>query len=279
MNIGEWLRGAKAALVESGCPDPEIDARWIAEDVLGMTRSEIKFESDRAIATDEHERLNAMLRRRAAGEPVQYILQSADFMGLKFYVDHRVLIPRQDTECLVEAVTVAIRKMEAPSVLDLCTGSGAIGLSLKTLAPDAEVVLTDVSRDALEVARKNMRLLNVEVAIRHGDLYKAVGRDRFDCIVSNPPYIPRADMANLQREVQYEPEIALDGGPDGLEFYRRIAEGAPGHLNPGGSIYLEVGQGEAADVLNMLTTRIQCAESGILKDLNGIDRIVWARSV
>lgn len=279
MNIGEWLRNAAAMLCESGCPDPEIDARWIMEDTLHMNRAEIKFQAERTITPDQLDMLNALLRRRLNGEPVQYILESADFMGMKFYVDSRVLIPRQDTETLVEAATVAIRRMENPAVLDMCTGSGAIGLSLKTLVPNAEVTLSDISRDALEVAKKNSVLLSAEVALRHGDLYKAIGRESFDCIVSNPPYIPRADMAQLQREVQFEPALALDGGLDGLDLYRRIAEGAPDHLNSGGYIFLEVGIGEANDVLNLIKENIDCEEAGIINDLNGIERIVWARRV
>ena len=279
MNIAEWLGRARATLAESGCPDPDIDARWMAEDVLGMTRTELKFESDRAVPAETLARLDAMLQRRAGGEPVQYILGSADFMGLRFSVDRSVLIPRQDTETLVEAALIALRAYDAPSALDLCTGSGCIGLSIKSLAPHAAVTLSDISRDALEVARRNMRALGVEAELRHGDLFAAVGRDRFDLIVSNPPYIPSGELAGLQREVRYEPALALDGGPDGLDVYRRIAAEAPEHLNPGGSVYLEVGAGEADAVLSLLRERVDCADSGFIKDLNQIDRVVWARSV
>ena len=279
MNIAEWLGRARATLAESGCPDPDIDARWMAEDVLGMTRTELKFESERAVPAEALARLDAMLQRRAGGEPVQYILGSADFMGLRFSVDRSVLIPRQDTETLVEAALIALRGYDAPSALDLCTGSGCIGLSIKSLAPHAAVTLSDISRDALEVARRNMRALGVEAELRHGDLFAAVGRARFDLIVSNPPYIPRGELAGLQREVRYEPALALDGGPDGLDVYRRIAAEAPEHLNPGGSVYLEVGAGEAEAVLALLRERVDCADSGIIKDLNQIDRVVWTRSV
>ena len=142
----------RTALTESGCPDPAIDARWMAEDVLRMTRTDLKFEGDREVTPGAMDRLNAMLARRAAGEPVQYILESADFMGLRFYVDKRVLIPRQDTETLVENALIAVTQLGDPAVLDLCTGSGCVGLSLKNLAPRASVTLTDISRDALEVA-------------------------------------------------------------------------------------------------------------------------------
>ena len=279
MTIGEWLRHARDVLTESGCPDPHIDSRWIAEDTLGLTRTELHFESERAVDADTLERLEDRLRQRASGEPVQYILNSAYFMGLKFYVDNRVLIPRQDTESLVEAVIVALHELSEPDVLDLCTGSGAIGLSVKTLIPSANVTLTDVSRDALEVARKNAHDLNVDVEFRHGDLFKAVGKDRFDLIASNPPYIPHGDLAGLQREVRREPMLALDGGSDGLELYRRIAADAAAHLNPGGFIFLEVGVGEAEPVLSLITENIVCAQAGVTNDLNGIPRIVWARSV
>ena len=174
MTIGEWLRHAKDALAESGCPDPQIDSRWIAEDTLGLSRSEMHFETERSLSPEEHERLEALLQRRVQGEPVQYLLHSACFMGLNFYVDSRVLIPRQDTETLVEAVIVALRQLEKPRMLDLCAGSGAIGLSVRTLVPGADVTLADCSRDALEVVRENARRLGVDVEIRHGDLFRAV---------------------------------------------------------------------------------------------------------
>ena len=279
MTIGEWLRHAKDALAESGCPDPQIDSRWIAEDTLGLSRSEMHFETERSLSPEEHERLEALLQRRVQGEPVQYLLHSACFMGLNFYVDSRVLIPRQDTETLVEAVIVALRQLEKPRMLDLCAGSGAIGLSVRTLVPGADVTLADCSRDALEVVRENARRLGVDVELRHGDLFRAVWHQKFDLIASNPPYIPTGDLPLLQREVQREPQLALDGGGDGLEFYRRIAADAPEHLNPGGSIYLEVGAGQADAVRALLTERMECAEAGVINDLNGIPRVVWARSV
>lgn len=279
MNITDWLRHAKAVLTETGCPDPEIDARWMAEDVLGMTRVDLKFEGDREVTADQQDRLNGMLSRRAAGEPVQYILERADFMGLKFHVDRRVLIPRQDTETLAEHALIALSGRGEAEVLDLCTGSGCVGLSLKSLAPLAHVTLTDVSKEALEVAKLNAGQLGLDVDIRCGDLFRAVGRQRFDLIVSNPPYIPHIELAGLQREVRHEPALALDGGRDGLEIYRRIAQDAPRHLNPGGAIYLEVGIGEAEAVRALLKINLNCAESGIIKDLNGIERVVWAKGV
>ena len=278
MNISEWLKRAQERLTATGCPDPAIDARWIAEDALGMTRQSLVFESDRAIPHGQLTRLESMLDRRAAGEPVQYILGSADFMGLKFRVGHGVLIPRQDTETLVEAALIELRQRPgAPAVLDLCAGSGCIGLSLASLAPNARLTLSDISPEALEIARANQRELGVRAELRQGDLFAAVGRDRFDLIVSNPPYIPRAELEGLQREVRFEPRIALDGGLDGLDFYRRIARHAAEHLNPGASVFLEVGVSEAPAVLEMLKAHLPCVQAGTVKDLNGVERVVWAK--
>lgn len=277
MNISEWLAQAEARLAASGCPDPQVDARWMAEDTLGMTRTDLKFESDRAIPADALDRLTAMLNRRCAGEPVQYILGSADFMGLKFEVGPAVLIPRQDTETLVEAAMIDLQGRSDAAVLDLCAGSGCIGLSLASLAPSARVTLADASCDALEIARRNAHALGVKAELRHGDLFHAVGRERFDLIASNPPYIPRSELADLQREVQFEPRLALDGGADGLDFYRRIAEEAADHLNAGASVYLEVGTGQAADALDLLKAGLPRAETGVIRDLNGIERVVYAK--
>lgn len=278
MNIAEWLNRARTLLAESGCPDPEIDARWIAEDVLGLSWAELRFEGVRAVDGSRLARLEECLRRRADGEPLQYILGRCSFMGLEFRVDRRVLIPRQDTEALVEAALIELRARPAPAVLDLCTGSGCVGLSLKNLAPGCDVTLTDLSADALDVARANAKALGADARLRRGDLFEAVGGERFDLIVSNPPYIPRPDLSALQREVRCEPRLALDGGDDGLALYRRIAEGAAEHLNPGGAVYLEVGLGQAAAVLALLRERLPGAASGAIQDLNRIDRVVWARA-
>ena len=279
MNISEWLKHARDRLEETGCPDPDIDARWIAEDALGMTRQALFFESDRAIPMPQLIRLESMLDRRAAGEPVQYILGSADFMGIKFRVDGSVLIPRQDTETLVEAALIDLRgRSGQPAVLDLCAGSGCIGLSLASLAPNARVTLSDVSPKALEIARANQRELGVKAELRQGDLFDAVKGERFDVIASNPPYIPTSELDALQREVRFEPRIALDGGADGLDFYRRIARSAPDHLAPGGAIFLEVGAGEAPAVLALLSAALPGGEAGTVKDLNGIERVVYGKT-
>lgn len=278
MTIGEWIRQAASALTEAGCPDPAVDSVWIAEDILKMTRAQLRFEEGNELDSGKLAELNGCLDRRIAGEPVQYILQRADFMGLKFYVDKRVLIPRQDTETLVENAIVELQGRKDPKVLDLCCGSGCIGLSIKTLVPHAKVTLADISGDALDVAKKNAKELDAEASFKHGDLFRAIGKEKYDLIASNPPYIPAADMEVLQKEVRFEPELALYGGEDGLDIYRRIAQEASAHLNEGGALLMEVGEGEAKDVLALVQENMDCAESGIIRDLNGIERIVWARS-
>lgn len=278
MTIGEWIRQAAASLEKAGCPDPAVDSMWIAEDILKMTRANLRFEEHSVLDSGKLAELNACLERRMAGEPVQYILERADFMGLKFYVDQRVLIPRQDTETLVENAIIELQGRHEPRVLDLCCGSGCIGLSIASLVPQAKVTLSDISGDALDVAKKNAKALDTDVAFKHGDLFKAVGKEKFDLIASNPPYIPAADMEVLQKEVRFEPELALYGGEDGLDIYRRIAAEASAHLNSGGALLMEVGEGEARDVLALVQENMDCEDSGIIRDLNGIERIVWARS-
>lgn len=278
MIISEWLKHARDRLTQNNCPDPDIDARWIAEDALGMTRQALVFEGDQAIPRHQLYRLEAMLDRRAAGEPVQYILGSADFMGLRFRVDGAVLIPRQDTETLVEAALIELRQRQGnPALLDLCAGSGCVGLSLASLAPNARITLADISPEALEVARANQKALGVKAELRQGDLFSAVGRERFDIIASNPPYIPTGALSGLQREVRFEPRIALDGGADGLDFYRRIAEDAADHLNPGGAIFLEVGIHQAQPVLELVRAKLPCTQAGTIRDLNGIERVVFGK--
>ena len=283
MTLDAWLMEARQRLRAAGCPDPAIDAAWLLEDGLGLSRIEARLQRARALTAAEAERLEAMLARRAAGEPVQYVTGRADFMGYTFYVDSRVLIPRADTENLVEFAAECLRARYAEArrplaVLDVCTGSGAIGLSLAKLCPFARVTLADLSADALAVAARNAAALGVDAALVQGDLFAPVAGHAFDLIACNPPYIPRGDLDGLQREVRREPRLALDGGTDGLDFYRRIAAEADALLAPGGSIVLEVGIHQADMVRQMLAdSPIAPKATGIRKDLQGIDRVVWAQ--
>ena len=277
--VKEILNIGCRQLEECGFADAAIDSKLLYCHLMNVTNTQLILEYQKILPDALCDEYFKLLDIRSSGVPLQHITGVQDFMGLEFMVNEHVLIPRQDTETLVESVIVALHEFKDPDVLDLCAGSGAIGLSIQSLLPSANVTLSDVSKDALEVVRRNAHELNLDVDIRHGDLFKAVGRDTFDLIASNPPYIPRGDLSALQREVLREPMLALDGGQDGLDIYRRIAQEAGAHLNPGGFLYLEVGIGEVEPVLTLATQNIQCAQAGVFNDLNGIPRVVWARSV
>lgn len=266
IKLGAFLKYAAERLSPS--PDAEADALWIAEECLSLPRSRVRTQLLRALTEEEEALLMRALERRISGEPVQYIFERAPFMAYEFFVDKRVLIPRMDTENLCEAAYNYIRKKKGAKVLDLCAGSGAIGISLKRMCPHISVTLSDISADAGDVQRINAEGLD-NVEILTGDMFSTVSGRRFDLIVCNPPYIPSRDIPGLQAEVRLEPKLALDGGDDGLDFYRLLADNYRSYLNEGGRIYMEIGYDQAEAV---------CALFGggtVIKDLSGNDRVVW----
>lgn len=235
-----------------------------------------------------------LVERRAKGEPLQYIIGSQEFMGLTFKVTHDVLIPRQDTETMVEdAIEVInkgtlrgeayIKQGNVKDVLDLCCGSGAIGISVAKFCPGTKVVCSDVSLDAVKVAESNAKACGCKsVKFETGDLFEPfsgkIGKKKFDMIISNPPYIQTEVISTLQTEVKdFEPLIALDGGQDGLDFYRRIVEAAPMHLHKRGVLIMEIGYDQGEAVTEMLDKNEQFADIVCLKDLAAKDRIIVAR--
>ena len=275
MNWGEWLASAYRRLETSGDFDARWDADWLLAGEMGVSRAALRLHRDDALADDTRARLENRLNRRVSGEPLQYILGDTGFMGLTFFCDRSALIPRQDTETLVETALERMKGMVRPAVLDLCCGTGAIGLSIAHYRRDAFVTLTDVSADALALAEENRRALNIENAVlKQGDLFEAVRGETFDVILTNPPYLTQSDMDELQREVRCEPALALYGGADGLAFYRRIASEAAAYLKDGGVIWLEVGQGQAEDVCALF--RPPMGRTGVHRDMNGIERVVEA---
>jgi release factor glutamine methyltransferase len=279
MTIQQTLTEAARQLAAAGVPDPAQDALLLLAHILNKNPLSVRLDGARELSPDDSARYRALLLHRAERQPLQYLTGEQWFYGLPFAVDERVLIPRQETESLCELGILHLRTLQCPAALDLCTGSGAIAVTLKRQCPHAQVSAADLSPDALAVARSNAERHQAAIAFYQGDLFAPLGNLSFDLILSNPPYIETADCATLQEEVLREPLMALDGGADGLDFYRRIAEDAPKHLNPGGAIYLEAGIDQARDILDMLRRHLQCADSGIIKDLNHIDRVVWARSV
>lgn len=256
MNARDWLRDASRSVE---------DARWMLVDA-GVTRL------DEPLEPALNSKLDAWLARREAGEPLAYITGVAAFYGLELRVNPHVLIPRQDTEVLCEAAIAHVRP--GARVLDLCTGSGALAIAIKIRCPQALVTATDISPDALAVARANAKRLGADVDFCCGDLFGAVSGERFDVILSNPPYINDLDMRSLQREVTHEPQLALRGGEDGLDFYRRIAASLPAALTPTGVALLEVGYDQAQAVSGLLRQALPDGIVAITKDLSGIDRVV-----
>lgn len=229
---------------------------------------------------DLESRLDSLIKRRISGEPIQYITGIAEFMGLDFMVSRGVFIPRPETELLVEEVLRSSGCFSSISILDLCTGSGNIGISMAKLMPCIKVIATDVSGQALETARKNSLKHKVDNRIKfyQGNLFDALiidKKQKFDIIGCNPPYIKEQDLDTLQKEIMFEPEIALNGGKDGLDFYRRIADSAHRYLNKKGAIILELGFGQAQEVMNIFSGINIYKIQEPVKDFAGIERVLW----
>ena len=246
----------------------ETDAEWIVSIVTGIKRSELG--GDSRVKSSHIDKIEELAAERIKGKPLSYVLGNADFYGYEIKVDERVLIPRPETEELVSEVLKVVKNTD--KVLDLCTGSGAIALVINKKS-GAAVTATDISEAALEVAKENFKQFDAAVETRLIDLYGDLS-EKFDIIVSNPPYIKTEEIDTLDKEVKdYEPRIALDGGEDGLDFYRRICEGAKLRLNEHGKLFLEAGYGEAEEIKKMLENDFNVE---IIKDISGIDRIIKA---
>ena len=242
------------------------DAEWLVSTIAGKKRSELAGNADK-ISPSVVEKINAAVNERLTGRPLWYVLGTCDFYGYELYVDERALIPRPETEQLCERAIGSINKDS--EVLDLCTGSGAIAIVLK-LKTGASVTATDISDDALSLARKNAEKLGADVEFLQGDLFAAT-EQKFDVIVSNPPYVRSKDIDGLQKEISFEPRIAFDGGEDGLEIYRRIAAEVKSHLKENGKLFLEIGY-DQKDAITDLFADFSSVET--FKDYGGNDRIV-----
>jgi release factor glutamine methyltransferase len=263
--------------------DARLQAELLLAAVLDLKRLDLYLQFDRLLHPTEVERYRDYVRQRLKRVPLQYITGEVAFRHLELNVTPAVLIPRPETEVLVDVALARLDAHEAPRCLDLCSGSGAIALSLAHECAKAEVVACDVSEQALEVAQGNEERCNLEGRVTWicGDLFASLqDASPFDLIVSNPPYVCHGDIGGLEPEVRdYEPHLALDGGEDGLDIYRRIAETAPGFLAPGGHLLLEVGDNQADSVTNILEQVGHYKELEAVADLNDIPRIVVARAL
>ncbi len=263
-------------LTSAGVPDPQTDARLLLAHVTELPPVELLLHGTQGLTPEQEQRFSSLLLSRASRMPLQYLLGTLCFYGLPFRVDERALIPRPETEILCETALAFMQALPAPWVLDLCTGSGAIAVTIKHECPGAEVTASDISPNALALARENARLNRAEVRFVAGDLFAPVAGERFHCIVSNPPYIESIACSSLQPEVLREPLLALDGGTDGLHFYRRIAAEAFDHLYPGGLLCLEIGDTQAKSVCELLAEQFPCERIAVLADLCGLPRVVCA---
>jgi release factor glutamine methyltransferase len=270
------LNWTKEYLAGKGVENPRLEAEWMLCEALSLDRVGLYLNFDKPLSESELAAYRGMVARRGKREPLQYILGSQEFMGLDFQVSPAVLIPRHDTEVLVSE---GIKRGEAArSILDIGAGSGCVAIALAKALTGAEVCAVDISGEALAVARDNAQKNDAPVQFFQGSLLEPFAGRRFDMILSNPPYIPKAELATLQQEVRaFEPLGALDGGADGLDFYRAIVARAPEHLSAGGWLLFEVGAGQAPDVLALLQSGGLSAESFTALDPAGIERVVGGR--
>jgi release factor glutamine methyltransferase len=275
--VGRVVRWAADDFRARGIESPRLEAELLLAHALGTDRMRIIVESERALAEDELARYRELIQRRRKGEPVAYLRGYKEFYGRSFRVDKRVLVPRADTEILVEtALARTADRSMGRRYLDLCTGSGCVAISLARERPGSQLFAVDSSRAALEVARENGVRLGAVVAWLEGDLFEplaAFSNLSFDLITANPPYIPEGEIASLSVDIRaFEPRLALSGGEDGLDALKRIVSGAPRFLRKGGVLAVEMGMGQASRVQALF------AEAGfegvrVDKDYGGHDRV------
>lgn len=256
-----------------GRPQPHRDAQEIMCFVMSIGRTDLLIALDNQMPQEQAGKAKKIALKVSKGKPLEYELGNCMFMGLRIKVNPFVLIPRPDTEILVEEVSKNIN--QDSSVLDLCTGSGCIALVLKTRNPFSKVTASDLSIHALKVARDNAEKFNLNIEFIHSDLFESIDKT-FDIIVSNPPYIPKSRIPLLQKEISFEPKEALDGGEDGLDFYRRINEGLETHLNKDGTAFFEIDcpeKNERQKLLEIFVNR----DINIVNDLSGNPRVLKVR--
>lgn len=273
MTYKELLDLGEHTLLAADILDASTDAWLLLQFVFEISRLEYLMDPNKKVSDSDRARYEACIEKRRSHYPLQYITNEQNFMGLDFYVNEHVLIPRQDTEVLVEEVLKFLKT--DMSVLDMCTGSGCIITSLAANRKLCKAVGADLSAEALKVAAYNAeRNGQKEIDFVGTDLFENI-EGRFDVIVSNPPYIPSAEIDGLMSEVQnYEPRMALDGSGDGLLFYRNIIEAAPSYLNEGGLLFFEIGWNQAADICTLLE-KAGFAGITVKQDLAGLDRVVY----
>lgn len=273
MTVKEAFGEGVKILKKAGADSPAFEMSVMLEDLLGLPRQAQVLMPDTVLTDEQLSRLIGAEKKRAGGYPLQYIVGSWEFFGRKFFVGEGVLIPRPETELLCECVMKFFARRRAPEIVDLCSGTGCVAVTLTKEIRDARVTAVELCDDAYAFLERNVNY--------HGSCVKTLQRDAlepfgmFDCVVSNPPYVSKNEMAALQKEVTFEPETALFGGEDGLDFYRGIAENWAQHINPGGLIAFEIGETQGRAVERILKENGYFAIS-VWTDYAGLDRIVTA---
>jgi len=269
----EVLRGAERYLADRGVESPRLNAEHLLAHTLGLKRMELYLQFDRPLGEAERAPLREMVKRRGAREPLQHVLGTAEFHGRTFACDKRGLVPRPETEQLVEIALEIAKTKTSPKILDIGTGSGVIAITLALEIPSAEIHAVDISPDALALAAENTARheLATRISFLQADLLPP-GNTKFDLIAANLPYIPAGEIASLSPEVRHDPATALDGGPDGLDTIRRLVETAPDHLAPGGALLLEIGAGQGDAVNTLLREQRKFRDISVRSDYQNIPR-------
>ena len=276
MTIREAITKASIKLKTQNIDSPKQKARLLMQYVLHKNRQYLIVYDEKKLTPNQEERYFEGVSRMLQGIPLQHITHLQEFMKMNFYVNKDVLIPRQDTEVLVEEVIKIAKRINANKILDLCTGSGAIAISLAKYIENSQITATDISEKALEIAEKNAieQKVDRQIAFLQSDLFNDIPKEKYDIIVSNPPYIKKDVIKTLNQEVQKEPIIALDGGIDGLKFYHKIISNSYEFLKYGGYLCLEIGYDQKIDVIELIEKEEKYVNTYGKKDLYDNDRII-----
>ena len=276
MQIKEAMRKGMIKLKTNDVKEPSLKARLLMQYILNRPREYILVHDDKQLTLRQNVDYFKLIKKLIEGVPLQHITHQQEFMKLMFYVDENVLIPRPDTEILVEEVIKLAKNINAKKILDLCTGSGAIAVSLAKYIEGSQITATDISRKALSIAKLNATNNDVEdrITFVSSDLFQNISEEKYDIIVSNPPYIKRKVIKTLDEEVKREPIIALDGGNDGLDFYKKIIGNAYQYLKYKGYLCLEIGYDQKDEVIDLINKEEKYIDTYSKKDLFDNDRIV-----
>ena len=276
MTIMDAIKKGMIELKNSNIESPKLKSRLLMQYVLKQTRQYIIVNDLNQISKEDEERYFVGISKLRAGVPLEHITHQREFMKLNFYINENVLIPRQDTEILVEEVINIAKRIKNPKILDLCTGSGAIAVSLAKYLSESEITATDISNKALEIAKKNAKINEVEnrITFISSDLFTNIPEEKYDIIVSNPPYIKKNVIETLDEQVRKEPYMALDGGLDGLDFYRKIIKNSYEYLKYHGFLCLEIGFDQKIDVIELIENEEKFENTYSKKDLFDNDRII-----